>query len=216
MIPTNVAAGIRIVVVAAGYSHRLGRSKGLERIRGLTLLRRTVRTVAALAGRPVIVVLPPRAVRARAELRGERVEIAGNRHRDRGLSASVICGLRRARYSSAVLILPVDLAWLERREIERLVARWRGSRRTVVARRVGRRAGAPLILPRRLYPEASRIGGDLGLKDLVNGRRPDELELIALPSAEWDVDTPEDLARARRRIHARRAANARRDSSGTP
>jgi molybdenum cofactor cytidylyltransferase len=200
MIPTNADAGVRLVVLSAGFSARLGSPKALAGIRGVTLLRRTVRTVAPLAAARVIVVLPPRAVRARAELRGERVDVAVSRRRSLGLSASVRAGLFRARYSAAVLILPVDLPWLECREVARLIARWRSSRRSVVARRVGDRAGTPLVLPRRLYAQAQRIGGDLGLKNLVNGLPADELELLDLPSAALDVDTPEDLRLARRRL----------------
>jgi molybdenum cofactor cytidylyltransferase len=200
MIPTNAVAGVRLVVLSAGFSARLGSPKALAGIRGVTLLRRTVRTVAPLAAARVIVVLPPRAVRARAELRGERVDVAVSSRRSQGLSASVRAGLFRARYSAAVLILPVDLPWLECREIARLIARWRLSRRSVVARRVGERAGTPLVLPRRLYAKAQRIGGDLGLRNLVNGLPADELELLDVPSAALDVDTPEDLRLARRRL----------------
>ena len=201
MISTNAAAGptLRVVVLSAGFSARLGTPKALSRIRGVTLLRRTVRTLAPLAAGKVIVVLPPRAARARAELRRDRVDVAESRHRSRGLSASVRCGVLRARYSAAVLLLPVDLPWLDRREVERLIGRWRASRRAVVARRVDARAGTPLILPRRLFPEALRISGDRGLKELANGLHGYELKLLDLPSAALDVDTPDDLRRARRR-----------------
>ncbi len=199
MIPTNAAAGVRLVVLSAGFSTRLGSPKALARIRGVTLLRKTVRTLAPLAAARIIVVLPPRATRARAEIRGERVEVVVSRRRSQGLSASVKSGLFRARFSAAALMLPVDLPWLERREVARLIARWRSSRRTVVARRVGGRAGTPLILPRRLFAGAQRIGGDFGLRTLVNALPEGELELVELPSAAPDVDTPEDLERARRR-----------------
>ena len=191
------------MVLSAGFSARLGHPKALSRIRGTTLLRRTVRILAPLAARPIIVVLAPRAVRARAELSGHRVEFVLSRRRSQGLSASVKSALFRAQYSAAMLILPVDLAWLERREIARMIARWRSSRRVVVARHTGGQwAGAPLVLPRRLYPEAWRIGGDFGLRRLVNDLPKNEVKLLAVPSATLDVDTPQDLRRARRRLRA--------------
>ena len=190
------------MVLAAGFSTRLGRPKALSKIRGVTLLSRTVRLLAALSARRVIVVLPPAGARARAELSRHRVDFAFSRQRRRVLSASVKSGLFRAQYSAAVLILPVDLAWLERREIARLLARWRSSRRSVVARRLGTGAAAPLILPRRLYPAARRIGGDRGLRNLVNSLPGDQLKLVEVPSAALDVDTPQDLRRARRRLRA--------------
>ena len=193
------AAALRIVVLCAGFSTRLGRPKALSRVHGVTLLQRTVRTVGGLTAGKIIVVLPPSATRARAELRGERVEIAESRHRARGLSASIRCGLRRSRYDAAALLLPVDLAYLKRRDIERLIARWRSSRRCIAARRLGDRAVSPLVLPRRLYPEAMRIVGDRGLRDWLSGSRL-QPRLVDLPSAALDVDTPADLNQARKRL----------------
>ncbi|HEX4152128.1 MAG TPA: NTP transferase domain-containing protein [Steroidobacteraceae bacterium] len=205
MIATIATAGPspRIIVLSAGFSARLGKPKALARIGGMTLLQRTVRTVAPLTTAKVIIVLAPRAARARAELRRERVEIIESRHRARGLSASVRCGLRRAGYSAAVLLLPVDLPCLERRELRRLIIRWRSARRAVVARRLGQRAATPVIVPRRLYLQALKITGDFGLKELVNGPGGAR-KLLDVPSAALDVDTPEDLRRARRRRLGRR------------
>jgi CTP:molybdopterin cytidylyltransferase MocA len=158
-----------------------------------------VRAVAALTTARVVVVLPPRAVRARAELRRERVDIAENRRRARGLSASVHCGLRRARYSAAVLLVPVDLPFLDGRDLERLIRRWRSARRAVAARRLGDRAVTPLVLPKHLFARALQVSGDLGLREWLNGSQLAP-RLIDVSSAALDVDTPGDLARARRRF----------------
>jgi CTP:molybdopterin cytidylyltransferase MocA len=61
------------------------------------------------------------------------------------------------------------------------------------------RAGVPLILPRRLYAGALAVTGDIGLREWVNGLPPEQRVLVDLPSAELDVDTPQDLQAARRR-----------------
>jgi CTP:molybdopterin cytidylyltransferase MocA len=115
-------------------------------------------------------------------------------------------GLRHARYEAAVLLVPVDLPYLEQREIARLIARWRGARRRVAARRVAAghiaaQAAAPLILPRRLFPSALGIAGDVGLKALIRQLPAQDIALVKLDSAAFDVDTARDLERARR--HAR-------------
>jgi CTP:molybdopterin cytidylyltransferase MocA len=103
------------------------------------------------------------------------------------------------RYSAAVLLLPVDLAALQPREVNRLIARWRASRRRVIARRTGARGGVPLILPRWLYARARAVQGDIGLRDMVNGLPPGQRVLVNLPSARLDVDTAQDVQAARRR-----------------
>jgi molybdenum cofactor cytidylyltransferase len=121
-----------------------------------------------------------------------------NPARSGGLSTSVRRGLRAAQYASASLLVPIDLARLDRREMARLINRWRGARRRVVAREIDGRPGAPLILPHRLFARALDVEGDVGLKGLVRGLPIDELILMDVPSAAFDVDTPRDLERARR------------------
>jgi molybdenum cofactor cytidylyltransferase len=205
MIHTNFAAppGLGIVVLAAGYSRRLGRPKVSARIGGATLLQRTLRALPALARGRIVVVVPPRAARLRAELRDWPIALAENPLRAGGLSSSIRRGLRQARYSAGVLLLPADLAHLERRDILRLIARWRGARRRVVAHRLGGRGAAPLILPRHLIPAGLRISGDAGLRDLIRSLAADAVTLVDVPSAATDVDTSRDLDRARRRARLR-------------
>jgi molybdenum cofactor cytidylyltransferase len=194
------AAKLRIVVLAAGFSVRLGQPKALARIQGLSLLRRTIRTLSPFrAATGIIVVIPHRAVSYTLGFSRRSVAFVANADRAAGLASSVRLGVHRARHSAGILLLPVDLVELRRRDIARLIARWRGARRRVAARRVESHAGAPLILPRWLYPRARTITGDAGLRELV-GRLPRHaVSLTNLPSAELDVDTPRDLARARRR-----------------
>jgi molybdenum cofactor cytidylyltransferase len=192
-------SGLQIVVLAAGFSTRLGRPKSLASIRGMSLLRRTVAVLKKVTRRRIIVVVPQRATRIRTELRGYHVFWVANARRSLGLSSSVVSGLRAARCSSGTLFLPVDLPHLSRADIARLASRWCGSKRRVAANSVAGRASTPLILPRFLYGQAQRISGDRGLRELVAGLSPDQRIIVELPSAARDVDTPQDLNDARRR-----------------
>lgn len=194
---------LQIAILAAGFSSRLRQSKALARVRSQSLLRRTLALAAPFAPAKIIVVLPPRAARYKIEARGFEATFAANPRRAAGLSSSVRRGIAMARYSPALLLLPVDLAGLRSRDIARLISRWRGARRCVVARRIAgragtQRAGAPLILPHRFYAGALEVKGDIGLRDWVNGLPPQHRLLVDLPSAELDVDTPGDLHAARR------------------
>jgi len=193
---------LRIVVLAAGFSARLGRPKALARVRGSSLIRRTIRLLAPLAAERIIVVIPQRAVRAREELRGMRVDLVANPHRAGGLSTSVRRGLTAGRYSAALLMLPVDLVHLQRRDLERMITRWSGARRRVIARRVAEHGGTPVILPRWLWPRALGISGDRGLRQLLSELSPVHVSLLPVASAGFDVDTAQDLVLARRRWRA--------------
>jgi molybdenum cofactor cytidylyltransferase len=188
------------VVLAAGFSARLGQPKALAQIHGLSVLHRMIRTLSPFrAASSIIVVIPRRAVRYTLGFPRRAVAFVANADRAAGLASSVRVGLDRARYSAGILLLPVDLVDLESRDIARLIARWRGARRRVAARRVEDQAGAPLILPRWLYARAASIAGDAGLRELVRRLPRHAVSLTDLPSAGLDVDTPQDLERARRR-----------------
>jgi len=224
------AIRLQIAILAAGFSRRLGRPKALAQIHGQSMLRRTLSAASRVAGAKVIVVVPPQYVRYRTEARGFDVVFSVNSRRAAGLSSSVRRSIMRARCSSAVLLLPVDLATLQRRDLDQLVSRWRGAPRRVIARHIGQddasprggvpmngvphgdvpmvgestrglpQGGVPLILPRWLYSRALEVTGDAGLRELVNRLPSEQRVLVDLPSAAFDIDTPDDLHAARRRL----------------
>jgi molybdenum cofactor cytidylyltransferase len=193
------APKLNIVVLAAGFSSRLGQPKALARVHGVSLLRRTVTLAAALQAARIIVVAPPAAARYRAQARARNLTVVGNSHRVEGLSSSVKCGVKHAWNGAAVLLLPVDLANLQLRDLRRLVQRWRAAPGRTYATRLGTRGGIPLILPKRLFPLALHARGDTGLRALLAELPPAQRELVELPSAKFDVDTVPDLAAARSR-----------------
>jgi molybdenum cofactor cytidylyltransferase len=194
----------QVLILAAGFSSRLRRPKALVRVRALSLLRRTLILASRCTDAKIIVVVPPRAARYKIEARGLKAAFAANRGRAAGLSSSVRRGIELARYAPALLLLPVDMAVLRDRDVARLIQRWRGARRCVIARRIGRHGGIPLILPRWLYTRALAVTGDVGLRDLISGLPQPQRVLVEVPSAAFDVDTPQDLEAARRSL--RRAA----------
>lgn len=196
----NPLCKLQIVVLAAGFSSRLGRPKALARVHGASLLRRTLDAALSLKAARVVVVIPPNAWQYRSGAHRLSVAWAFNRRRAEGLSSSVRRGVAVARYSSAILLMPVDLANLKRRELARLVRRWQSAPRRLIARRLGASGAAPLILPHWLYPRALNITGDTGLRDLIAQLRTDQRVFVDLPSAVLDVDSPQDLAAVRRRF----------------
>ncbi len=187
----------RIVILAAGFSRRLGKPKALARVHSVSLLRRTALLLQPFVHTPLIVIAPPRCGRYAVELRGLRTQLRVNRDRSRGLSSSVRLGLALARHSAAALLVSVDLAGLQSGDVRRLLARWCGSRRRVAARRVGAAGGAPLILPKWLFGAARHLQGDTGLREWLRGLEDGQCVLLDLPSAAADVDTALDLRDAR-------------------
>jgi molybdenum cofactor cytidylyltransferase len=194
------ARKLQIVVLAAGFSTRLGRPKPLARVHGVSLLRRTLKVASSFGADQITVVVPRNAVRYRIEARGVNVRWAVNTRRAQGLSSSVRRGIVAARYASAILLLPADLIHLTSRDLSRLVQRWHSAPRRLIARRINLSGVTPVILPRWLYGRASALAGDVGLRELVAELPADNRVLVDLPSAIWDIDWPQDLRDSRRRF----------------
>jgi molybdenum cofactor cytidylyltransferase len=188
-----------IIVLAAGYSTRLGQPKAQARIHGRTLLQHLANAIAPLRKQAVYIVVPPRsALRQYAKKAGWTC--VENPNRARGLSSSVARAIERCPLATAALFLPVDLADLDTRDLQRLLSRWRGNRRRIIARDHEGRAVIPLILPRRLFDLSRLLRGDTGFKDLIAAQERNCVRRVALPSAERDIDTQADLNAARRRF----------------
>lgn len=205
MIPMNgfFSRRLQVIVLAAGYSSRMGGPKLLARVRGMSLLRRTLTAASDLGAARVIAVVPPNAAHYRLEGRGMKVLWVANSRRAQGLSSSVRLGIAKARFAPALLLLPADLPNIKSSELRRLVRRWQASPRRLIARQAGRSGAAPVVLPRWLYPRALRISGDVGLREMIEQLPAERRALVQMPSAVMDIDTPDNLNEARRRMHAR-------------
>jgi molybdenum cofactor cytidylyltransferase len=194
---------LQIIILAAGFSSRLGEPKALARVHATSLLRRALTIAASLNSSRILAIVPRNAARYRIEAGGLNVDFSINPHPQQGLSSSVRRGVAKARYAAAIFFLPVDLVNLRRRDVARLISRWRGARRCVIARRVALHGGSPLILPRWLFARALGLTGDVGLRDLTDRLPRDVVRLADLPSAQLDIDTQQDLRSARRRLRPR-------------
>lgn len=192
------------VVLAAGGSSRLGRSKQLLRHRGEPLIVRMTRLAQGAVGGRVIVVLGAERQRLASCLRrrGLAVDLVHNRRWRDGLASSLQSGLRRVPAgAAAVLVLLVDQARLETTDIGRLVARWSVRPGQPAAALYRGHPGAPAIIPRRLFPRIGALEGDVGARHLLRGLQ--DLTLVDMPAASFDVDTPADAEALRVSLSAR-------------
>jgi len=188
-----------IAVLAAGASTRLGRNKALVKIRGNSVLRIQLAKLSPFARGKVSVVAPRRSAVRREALRlGARCIV--NADPSLGMSHSVRRALQGLRCSPAVLILPVDLIALNTADLARMLRTWRGHRRRLIARRLGKRGVTPVILPRHLYGIGAKLSGDSGLRNLIAVLPAAGRVLVSMPSADADIDTPADLAAVRRQF----------------
>lgn len=214
---TRPAAGYVAIVLAAGASRRMGgaHNKLLEPIEGVPMVARVVDAfVEAGVGR-IVVVVGHEAERVRRAFAGRTgVECVLNADWQEGMGRSLATGVRVAirdegRSVPGILVSVGDLPGLSAELIERVCAAHAAdpSPRAICLPVHAGRAGHPVLFGRAHLPSLALLGGDRGARAIVEDnaahvrRVPVDTDRILR-----DVDTPDDLSRAREEIE--RASDA--------
>lgn len=145
-----------------------------------------------------MVVLGAGAGLLRRELDGLTANVVVNRAWRDGIGGSLRMGIAALPASaSAALVTLADLYALDGDDLRRLATAWTRRPRKAAAASLAGQAGAPAILPRRLFRQVRDLRGDEGARHLL--RAPGEdVTLVDLPAAGHDLDEPGDLRRSRR------------------
>ena len=172
------------VVLAAGFSRRLGRPKQEEMLGGETLLERAIRTAIAADLAPVIAVVhEPRWTN---RLRHLDAHVVINENAAEGMSSSLVAGLRYAQKAGAagVVVLTCDQPLLRPAHLRALCA----NRARITASAYAGRIGVPAYFPATALPALIELRGDQGARDLLQHAASVVNEDLAL-----DIDTEADL-----------------------
>jgi CTP:molybdopterin cytidylyltransferase MocA len=182
---------ISAVVLAAGASTRLGEPKQLLVIDGESLLERAVRTAREAGCSPVVVVLGAAYVEVLGNsLLGDAVPVINDEWKE-GMASSIRLGVRTlgfiAKEAEGVLLMTCDQPAVTVQHLQRVMAK-----QEVNASRYAERNGVPAYFPKKFFAELMALSGDAGARGLLAQAR---FEVLA--HGELDIDTPDDLARAR-------------------
>lgn len=174
------------MILAAGSSTRLGQPKQDARLGKETLLERTVRIAHSAALTPVFVV----AARDHACSLDGRTIVLQNQAANEGMASSVRTGVAAAILAEVdgVVILACDQPAVTEEHLRQLAS----SRDETLASAYAGRKGIPAYFPRSAFSDLMKLSGDRGARDLLRDARS-----IPLKEGELDIDTPEDLKRAR-------------------
>jgi CTP:molybdopterin cytidylyltransferase MocA len=182
------------IVLAAGGSSRMGRSKALLPLGAGTVLSTVTTRVLSTGIDRLVLVLGPEAetVRTHARLPEDpRLQIVANPGWAEGMASSLLAGLRASEDSDAVLVALGDQPGLDPRAIERLLAAWREGARIAAVAHAGRLTH-PVLFDRSLFPALRLLRGDVGAREILKARRNEVVQVPGSPLQ--DLDTPSDYA----------------------
>ena len=190
---------VAAVILAAGASRRLGSPKQLAVLGGQTLLERAVDVAREAGCAPVVLVLGAEYEQVIAGCSLGDAVVAVNPDWIEGMGASIRFGVEKMLLTvspaDGVVLMTCDQPAVTAEHLRGLM---KGDEAR--ASRYAGRNGIPAYFPARFFGQLMRLQGDAGARDLLR-----EAAYSCLAEGELDIDTMDDLERARAIFTARSA-----------
>jgi len=196
---------IPAVVLAAGKSSRMGRTKALLPLgsSGETFLQRIVRVLRDGGADAVVVVIGGDAEAVRGSLPSDDAQISAveNPRYEEGQLSSLLVGLaaveRRYDNPDAVMMTLVDLPLISEATVRAVREAFLANPVAPLVRpRRGGRYGHPVIFNRSIFGELHRADPSKGAKPVVHAHAAEEVNVDVDDEGTFiDIDTPEDYER---------------------
>lgn len=184
---------LRGILLAAGASRRFGGCKLRARLPdGEMLVVRAARNLLAGTPRALAVIRPADTVLARM-LSGLGLEIVECARAQRGMGASLACGVAAAADADGWIVALGDMPGVDPSTVRRLVAAIESGARAAAPFHSGRR-GLPVGFGRVHRDALLALDGDRGARDII-AAAAGALHVLDVddPGVLWDVDEPPDL-----------------------
>ena len=191
------------IVLAAGASQRMGRTKLLLPHRSTTLLGATVAAVAASTVDRVIIVAGAETAAAASALADHRVSAVENPDPARGNMSSLATAIDADPHASFFVIVAGDLPTIAPAAIDAAAADARTDHAWAVVTAYRDRIAHPFVLSRAAVDELGHLEGSKVLwRVLVEDGDPRVRRVSFDTDAPIDVNTPDDYAELTRRSPA--------------
>lgn len=189
------------IVLAAGKSTRMGRTKALLPLGHGTFLSRIVSTFESAGVEEIVVVIGHDAEAVRSAHEKLRARFVPNAEYERGQLSSLLAGLDVVDRPGveAALVTPVDVPLVSSGTVAAVIGCYRRTRAPVVRPISGDRHGHPVLLDRRVFDELRHADPARGAKAIVRRYASSAGDVeVADEGAFADADTPAEYDRLAR------------------
>lgn len=191
----NMNEGTGVIVLAAGNSSRMGKSKQLLPFKGKTFLQLALDAAVDLSGGPVIVVLGFEADKIAAGINSDRIRLVINEKWPEGMGGSIALGmeylLNYFPSTDSVIITVCDQPFADVSVLRNLQQRRENSGKGIIASSYSGTKGTPALFQRKYYSELQQLSGLKGAKSLIE-RYKEDVDSVYFPEGHIDVDSPEE------------------------
>jgi putative nucleotidyltransferase with HDIG domain len=195
---------ITAVVLAAGFSKRMGRLKPLLPLGASRTIERVLNFFQMAGVGDILVVTGHRSADVRQAVEHVNVRCVENPDYHQGMFASVLAGIRALpEQCRAFFIHPTDIPLVRPQTVRRLMAAFNDASAKILYPTFSGRRGHPTLIRTCLVPSIRQWSGSGGLKACLQRHEADSLELPVVDEAILlDLDTPGDYDRMQTRLIA--------------
>ena len=182
---------ITAIVMASGYSRRMGENKLLLTYKGKTFVQHTIEIVGKCDFYSrIIVARDENILRLAQDLSFKAIK---NQYATRGQSESIKLGLNNSPVSDGYMFFTADQPLLDVETIKLLVDAFEKNKNCITIPKFRDRRGSPVIFPAKFLKELKELQGDTGGKQVINNHR-DAIMFVEVNREEVlvDVDTWEE------------------------
>ena len=190
--------GIQAVILASGFSRRLGVDKLAQDICGKSVLQRVMENVLGTGIEKIVVVLRERS-QVKLVPEDRRISVLFNDHADQGMSSSIkLAILRAGPESPGFLFMNGDVPFFSTESINRLLELWKNNPEKIVCVRFNGVLRGPVIFPMNYSRMLLSLEGENGGREILKKNSGDVVFIdIEDPREVSDIDSQDDLEKAR-------------------
>lgn len=191
------SAKITGIILAAGTSSRMGRTKQRLPFRGKTMLECVVDSALASVLHRIVVVLGHKSEVLEPLLAKRKVTIIHNPHYEKGQSSSIKIGLQTLTEEvDAALFLLGDQPLVTPEIINLIIAAYEASPGPIVLPVFKEKRGNPVLFSRETFPRLAALKEDCGARPLFEEYAERLLKVpVSDPAIHFDIDTEDDYRR---------------------
>jgi molybdenum cofactor cytidylyltransferase len=182
---------ISAIILASGYSRRMGQNKLLLKYRGKSLIEHTIETILQCGFSEVILVGREEEIIQIGNRYGLKVII--NENAIKGISESIKLGVMNANKTEGYMFFMADQPFLDVETVKVLQSEFIENSDCMIIPRCDGKRGSPVIFPYIFKEDFLRLEGDVGGKVIIN-KNLDKVRFVEVQDAAklFDVDTNEN------------------------
>ena len=185
---------ISAIILAAGFSERMGKFKPLLKIGNETVLERAIRPFKAVGMKDIRVITGFRASDLKTVIKRLNIYEVFNQNYQQGMFSSVQAGVKSlAPEREAFFILPVDIPLVRTQTIRDLIMSYQQGKGTIHYPVFEKMRGHPPLISTEYVRQIEHWQGEGGLRSLLNQYRDKAVEVpVADAFIRLDMDSPSD------------------------